>query len=100
MNEGSFAQLSCIVAEGDEPLDISWSFHGKDITSDTGITITKIGLRGSVLMIPKVGHIHTGVYECKADNPAGSTSESVSLKVNGMFSFVIAHSIVPAFNNR
>ena len=88
MNEGSFAQLSCIVPEGDEPIDISWSFHGMGISSNIGITTTKIGTRGNVLMIPSVGHVHTGTYECKADNAAGSASQSVSLQVNGKgFSF-------------
>ena len=84
MNEGSFAQLSCIVSEGDEPLDISWSFHSKNITADTGTSITKIGSRGTVLVIPRVSHVHTGMYECRADNPAGSTTQSVLLNVNGM----------------
>ena len=43
MNEGSFAQASCIVSEGDEPLTISWSLYGNDIKSDMGFTITPIG---------------------------------------------------------
>ena len=83
MNEGSFAQLSCIVPEGDEPIDISWSLYGIDISSSIGITTTKIGTRGNVLMIPSVCHVHSGMYECKADNAAGSASQSVNLQVNG-----------------
>lgn len=83
MNEGSFAQVSCIVPEGDDPIDISWSFHGMDVTANTGISTTKIGQRGSVLVIPSVGHIHTGMYECKANNEAGSATQSVGLQVNG-----------------
>ena len=83
MNEGSFAQVSCIVREGDLPLDISWSFHGMDLTAETGISTTKIGKRGSVLMIPSVSHIHTGRYECKAQNSVGASTQSVKLLVNG-----------------
>ena len=83
MNEGSFAQLSCIVPEGDEPIEISWSFHGMDISAKTGITITKIGRKGSVLIIPSVGHEHTGMFECMANNAAGVASQSVELQVNG-----------------
>ena len=32
MNEGSFAQLSCIAAVGDEPMQLSWTFHGSKIS--------------------------------------------------------------------
>ena len=29
INEGDSAQSSCIVTPGDQPLTISWSFHGQ-----------------------------------------------------------------------
>jgi hypothetical protein len=83
MNEGSFAQTSCIVSEGDEPLTISWSFHGNDIKSDLGISITPIGTRGSMLIISSVGHRHSGNYTCNAMNLAGSKAQTAELKVNG-----------------
>jgi len=82
-NEGSFAQLSCVVTEGDEPLTLSWSFHGHNLTSDLGITTTDLGSRTSILMIPSVGHRHMGSYTCKAINTAGDTSSTAELKVNG-----------------
>ena len=83
MNEGSFAQASCIVSEGDEPLTISWSLYGNDIKSDMGFTITPIGTRGSMLLINSVGHKHSGNYTCNAKNMAGSKEQTVELKVNG-----------------
>ena len=83
LNEGAFAQLSCIVTEGDEPLSISWSFHGASISSDLGIITTPIGSRGSMLLISKVGHKHSGSYTCKASNNAGSGSKTAKLNVNG-----------------
>ena len=83
MNEGAFAQVSCIVTEGDEPLVISWSFHGSNITSDLGIVTTPIGSRGSMLIISSVGHRHRGNYTCKASNIAGTRSQAATLKVNG-----------------
>ena len=43
MDEGSLAQVSCIAAKGDEPLSLSWTFHGSKISSDLGIIITPIG---------------------------------------------------------
>ena len=51
MNEGDFAQISCIVTSGDQPLTISWSFHGADGLSlsgagaDDGISTTNLGSR-------------------------------------------------------
>ena len=83
LNEGAFAQLSCIVTEGDEPLSISWSFHGASISSDLGIITTSIGGRGSMLLISKVGHKHSGNYTCKASNNAGSGTQTARLNVNG-----------------
>ena len=83
MSEGDFAQVSCIVRQGDQPLTISWSFHGTNITSDLGITTVPMGLKGSSLMIPSVGHKHRGSYTCKAVNAAGVRTETVKLNVNG-----------------
>ena len=88
MSEGDFAQVSCIVRKGDEPLQISWSFHGSSITSDLGIVTTAIGSRGSMLIISSVGHKHRGNYTCKAVNSAGVVSQSVELKVNGIYFFL------------
>ena len=83
MDEGSFAQVSCIVTKGDQPLTISWSFHGHDISSDLGIITTPLGKMGSSLMITSVGHKHRGTFTCKASNQAGNTTQSVELRVNG-----------------
>ena len=83
MSEGDFAQVSCIVRRGDDPLIILWSFHGSNITLDLGILTTPIGGRGSMLVIPSVGHKHRGSYTCKASNVAGSRTQTVKLNVNG-----------------
>ena len=83
LNQGASAQLLCIVTQGDQPLSISWSFHGSNITSDLGITTMPTGPMGSLLMIPSVGHKHRGTYTCKASNEAGVRTESVELNVNG-----------------
>ena len=86
MNEGEFSQLSCVVSKGDEPLKLSWSFYGHNLTSGQGITITEIGTRISMLVINSIGHRHMGIYTCKAENKAGSVTRSASLKVNGNYS--------------
>ena len=85
LNEGAFAQVSCIVAEGDEPLTISWSFHGSNITTDLGIVTSQVGNRITMLIIPSLGHKHSGKYTCIAQNTAGIVSRTVELKVNGNF---------------
>ncbi len=81
--EGSFAQAVCTVTQGDEPLKISWSFHGAGITSDLDIITQNIGTRTSILIINSVGHKHRGSYTCMATNKAGSVSSTAELKVNG-----------------
>ena len=83
LNEGAFAQVSCIVTEGDEPLKISWSFHGEQISSNLGIITSPIGTRGSILVISRVEHHHRGTYTCKASNAAGTRFETAELNVNG-----------------
>ena len=83
MDESSFAQVSCIVNKGDQPLSISWAFHRSNITSDLGIPTMPTGPRGSLLMIPSVEHKHRGTSTCKAANGAGVRSQSVELRVNG-----------------
>jgi hypothetical protein len=83
MNAGDFGQVSCIVRRGDDPLLISWSFHGSSITPELGIITTPIGGRGSMLVIPSVGHKHRGNYTCKASNAAGVRTQTVGWNVNG-----------------
>ena len=41
VDSGDFAQLSCIAMKGDEPLSVSWTFHGA--TGDPGILTSPIG---------------------------------------------------------
>lgn len=86
MNEGDFAQISCIVTSGDKPLSIKWSFHGLNTGSqgsDNGITTTNIGGRMSMLVIEKVKHTHQGNYTCQSTNQAGTSSHTAQLRVNG-----------------
>jgi hypothetical protein len=83
MKEGSYAQLSCVITEGDEPISLAWSFHGHNLTSDLGIITTNIGSRTSILMINSVTHKHMGNYTCKSSNKAGGASHTASLRVNG-----------------
>ncbi len=83
MNEGDFAQVSCVVNSGDEPLSITWTFHGDKVGQDTGITTSNLGSRMSILVIQSVGYGHRGNYTCQAKNEAGTRTHTAELKVNG-----------------
>jgi hypothetical protein len=83
MDEGDFAQLSCIVNSGDEPLTLTWAFHGDQVGPETGITTTNLGPRMSILIINSVGHRHQGKYTCTAKNDAGTAVRNTELNVNG-----------------
>ena len=90
VDEGDFAQLSCIAMKGDEPMIISWSFHGQGLSSDLGIVTTPIGGRGSMLVISSVGRDHNGNYTCSAKNSAGAISDTAVLKVNGRYLRIVS----------
>jgi len=75
----------CIVRKGDEPLSLTWSLKGDIISSDPDLSTTMIGSRTSVLTVSAVKYRHSGVYTCRASNPAGTVSHAAHLLVNGMF---------------
>ena len=73
----------CAISRGDRHLSITWSLKGDIISSDPTLTTTMIGQQTSMLMISSVDYQHSGVYTCRAENPAGITSYSAELLVNG-----------------
>ena len=86
VNQGEFAQLMCVIKKGDRPLSITWSLKGDIINSDPVLTTTMIGRQTSLLSIESVDYTHSGVYTCRAENPAGVTAYSAELLVNGKLS--------------
>ena len=85
VNQGNYVQLMCTVRKGDKPLSLTWSLKGDIISSDAAMTTTMIGLQTSLLSISSVDYQHSGDYTCRAENPAGVTSHSTTLLVNGNF---------------
>ena len=84
VNQGESAQLMCAVNKGDRPLTITWSLKGDIVSSDPDLTTTMLGTQTSILMISSVDYQHSGAYTCRAENPAGITTHSAELKVNGI----------------
>lgn len=87
LDEGEFAQLICVVNKGDEPLSITWSLKGDDVSSEPGLTTSALGTRTSMLTIASVGYRHSGLYTCTAKNKAGYAQATAVLRVNGRGSF-------------
>ena len=83
INQGQVGQLLCTVVEGDEPMTITWSLQGEELSSGPEMITSQIGARSSLLMISSISHRHSGKYTCIASNAAGSSSHSAELKVNG-----------------
>ena len=84
VNTGVYAQLTCVVSQGDMPITITWSLKGTELNSGPSITTTMLGQRASMLVISSVDYTHIGEYTCRATNPAGSVTHSAKLNVNGI----------------
>ena len=85
VNQEDYIELMCTVRRGDKPLSLTWSLKGDVISSDASMTTTMIGRQTSLLSISSVDYHHSGQYTCRAQNPAGSTTYSADLLVNGNF---------------
>ena len=81
---GMSAQIQCIVTEGDVPVDIRWTMSSPVHASMTGITITKLGSKSSILQIDSIDASHSGNFTCTATNNAGSSSYTAHLTVVGI----------------
>lgn len=81
---GEAAQVTCLVSQGDSPLEISWSFQGTELLSTLGVTTSKLGRLGSSLLIESASSIHRGNYTCTASNLAGVTNYTTEVEIHGI----------------
>lgn len=83
LHEGQYAQVNCLVAEGDLPIEIEWTLNGQSLEKFSEISFTKVGKRNSMLTIESVSHLNAGNYTCMARNKAGESAYVTQLQVNG-----------------
>lgn len=83
---GESVHLTCHVSKGDKPLQITWSFQGREILyhNNMGITTTKLGDKASVLSISTAMGQHSGNYTCSASNRAGRTNHTAIVNIHGI----------------
>lgn len=83
MHEGAFAQITCLVPEGDLPIEITWTLNGAHVDEFGEIVVTKVGKRTSLLTLEAVSHSIAGNFSCWATNLAAGDSFTTELQVNG-----------------
>lgn len=79
---GEAAQVTCLVTQGDSPLEIGWEFQNSRVFP-VGVTTTRVGSRASLLLIEATGPDHQGTYTCIAKNPVGIVRYSATLEIHG-----------------
>lgn len=84
---GQAAQVSCLVLEGDLPLNISWSFSGSRNRplSELGISTSMFGQKANVLLIESTNAQHRGNYTCTVYSMPSfaSTHYTAELNIHG-----------------
>ena len=64
-------------------MTLRWMFHGRELSSQMGVTTFKLNPRVSLLSIDAVAAAHAGDYTCTAENTAGTDNQSATLLVQG-----------------
>lgn len=90
-NWGDLVSVTCSVAKGDLPIDITWAFNGQLVKElqDHDVLVASTNRKNSVLSIESVNAKHVGEYTCLASNHAGTASYSSYLAVNGIIEFCV-----------
>lgn len=85
---GQSAQITCLVSEGDAPMNITWWFRKSDKSElvpliTNGISVNKMGSKLSMLFIESTSSFFAGIYACVVENRAGSSKYTSTLNVHG-----------------
>ena len=88
VTSGEPVAVQCGVSEGDMPITFRWSFHGQELSSQMGISTSRINSRMSLLSIDSIAAGHAGNYTCTAQNSAGQANYTAALLVQGPQPFV------------
>ena len=84
MNVGDWFGSQCMVGKGDLPVDIYWTLNSHPITNgNEGFALIRTNPRTSSLNINALEGKHRGIYQCIANNKAGSATYTAELHVNG-----------------
>lgn len=81
---GKFATLNCNLEDGDFPLTFVWTKDGQLATSLPDIQVVNQKF-SSLMTISAASSVHSGMYICKASNPASWATMTVKIFVNGTF---------------
>ena len=83
LTSGQPVTIQCNVIDGDLPMTMRWMFHGRELSSQMGVTTFRLNPHVSLLSIDAVAAAHAGDYTCTAENAAGIDSQSATLLVQG-----------------
>lgn len=75
--------VSCAIAKGDLPLNISWTLNDRKVNTLDGISTSRLNKKVSHLTIESAQAHHIGKYVCLAENKAGVDRHSSYLNING-----------------
>lgn len=84
IEKGKFSAIMCVLEDGDPPVSFSWTKDSKPVTSLPKIHVVNEPF-SSFLTISAASSIHSGIYHCKASNPASWAIMSARILVNGIF---------------
>jgi len=79
----SRVQLSCVIEEGDAPFTIRWSRDSRPVVPSQLLKVTDFNAYSSILTVHQLSLAHAGNYSCRAENDAGSASQSTFIRVTG-----------------